>query len=170
MSEPTGTGAKPPPSVAKVATLATLGVLLAGALIGGGILWSLHRYGSASSCPAPSTTSAPQHLAASGPELDGNGWVNVGDVGDIRDRAELSPYYGTLGGRCEYWITLDHGTLYAYKSRIPGSSCAVIWNQPRHTFICNQTKQAIALSQLGRWPARVITSGPNKNSFEIDFG
>src|SRR4051794_27705604 len=45
MSDSTDPRPEPKSSVAKVAVIATLGVLLAGALIAGGITWSLHRYG-----------------------------------------------------------------------------------------------------------------------------
>src|SRR5262249_41555953 len=150
-------------------TVATLGVLLFGALVGGGIFWSLHRFGSKSSCPAPVPGTTVAATTTSGPELDGSGWVLIGDATDMRASAEPSAYYGHLGERCEYWIVLDHGVLAAYKGRLPGSSCAVKWKQPLHSFVCNQTKVEIPLAQLPRWPARLITSGPNKNSFEVNF-
>jgi hypothetical protein len=155
--------------MAKLVTIATLSVLAVGGLIASGIVWSLHRYGGGSSCP-PATSGATVAVSSSGPEIDDPGWVLIGDSADMRESAEQSPYYGNLGGRCEYWVVLDKGALAAYKARLPGSKCAVKWKDARKTFVCNQTKQPIALTELPRWPSRLITSGPNKNTFEIYFG
>jgi len=88
----------------------------------------------------------------------------------MRSSAKPSPYYGNLGGRCEYWVVLEHGELAALKARLPGSPCAVKWKQPRHAFVCNQTQVAIPRSHVPRWPSRLITSGPNRDAFEIYFG
>src|SRR4051812_18966319 len=87
MSEPSSQ-----PSVMRVAVLATLGVLLAGGLLAGGIAWSLTRYGGGSACPAPAAatergqidTGTTTTFATEGPEQTGNGWVVVGDVADMR--------------------------------------------------------------------------------------
>src|SRR6476660_9364845 len=105
MSEPAEPTAKPPPSMAKVATLATLGVLLFGAIVGSGIVWSLRRFGTKPTCPAarPGTT----HLVAlQGPEITGNGWMVVGDASILKQEAAGSAYYLTMGGRCEYWLVV----------------------------------------------------------------
>jgi hypothetical protein len=168
MSHVTEREAKVPPSMVKVATLATLGVLVFGAVVGGGIYWSLHRFGSKSTCPAARPES-PQLVALQGPELKGNGWMIVGDASILKQEAAGSAYYLTMGGRCEYWLVVRNKVLVAYKARLPGSTCAIIWNQPRHSFICNATKAIVPLSQLPRWPAREITSGPNKGNYEINF-
>jgi hypothetical protein len=168
MSEPTSPTDNPKASVAKVATLATLGVLLFGALVGGGLYWSLHRVPTKSACP-PAGTVVSQQVAPKGPELQGSGWTNIGDAAILKSETAGSAYYSTLGGRCEYWLIVRGNTLYAYKARLPGSTCAIIWNQKSHSFICHSTKELVSEHTLPRWPAREITSGPNKGNFEIDF-
>ena len=109
-------------------------------------------------------------MAPKGPEITGSSWTNIGDAATLKSESGGSAYYSTLGGRCEYWLVVRNDTLYAYKARLPGSTCAIIWNQPRHSFICNATKDLVSISELPRWPAREITSGLAKGGFEIDFG
>ncbi len=159
------------PGLTKVVVLATLSVLVVGGLIAGGLAWSLHLYGGGSSCPAAApagVTTTTEPLTDSGPITAP--WVVVGDAGGLTDQAKLSPYYLTLGGRCEYWLTLRNGTLYAVKARIEGLPCAVIWNDPKDNFICNQDGRIVPWDELERWPARVIKSGPRKGTFAINFG
>jgi hypothetical protein len=167
-TQPDQPATKPLPSMAKAVTLATLGVLLFGALVGGGIYWSLHRFGSQSTCPAASAVAQPQ-VAPRGPEISGPGWTTIGDASILKSEAAGSAYYLTSGGRCEYWLVVRNNTLYAYKARLPGSKCAIIWHQVSHSFICNATKVIVPLDKMPRWPAREITSGPNKGGFEIDL-
>jgi hypothetical protein len=167
-------GSAPKAGMARIFTLSLIAVLVAGGLIGGGLAWSLHRYGGGSSCPSSNKPEAealttPTTFLTKGPLESGPSWVIVGDTAGLSTQAEPSPYYLTLGGRCEYWLVLEHNVLYAYKARIANSSCAIIWNDPKHAFICQTTKAVVPKALLQRWPARTITSGPSKGSFEIEF-
>ncbi|HEY1739115.1 MAG TPA: hypothetical protein VGI86_10410 [Acidimicrobiia bacterium] len=170
MTAPADQAERRPPSTARVATLATIGVLLFGLVIGGGLYWSLHRFGSKGTCPSnASLQTAPKQVAPKGPQINGPGWQVVGDSSALIMETAGSAYYLTMGGRCEYWLIVRNNTLYAYKARLPGSTCAIIWNQRAHSFICNATKEIVPLAQLPEWPARMITSGTNNGSFEINF-
>ncbi|HEY3834456.1 MAG TPA: hypothetical protein VGO03_19340 [Acidimicrobiia bacterium] len=170
MTAPADQAERTPPNTAKVATLATIAVLLFGLVIGGGLYWSLHRFGSKGTCPATAALQrAPKQVAPKGPQINGPGWQVVGDSSALIMETAGSAYYLTMGGRCEYWLIVRNNTLYAYKARLPGSTCAIIWNQRAHSFICNATKVIVPLTQLPEWPARMITSGTNNGSFEINF-
>ena len=70
VSEPAELTPSKPPNTTRVAVMATVGVLLFGALVGGGLYWTLHRFGSKSSCPAPSTGSTVAATTTSGAERD----------------------------------------------------------------------------------------------------
>lgn len=142
----------PPPlrSDARTIVLATLGVLLFGAVVAAGLLYTLHRGGG-------------------GPSACG-GSVAVGDVSGIREQVEDSggAYYQTLGGRCEYWVTKHDGQLVALKARLTDRTCAVRYRSQNYEFLCDGS--VLRWSELEQWPSQTPKDGPNTNMFVIDFG
>ena len=148
------TDTSPPPgstSQAKTIILAALSIVTVGLLIAGGMYWSLNR-------GAPRRTTA-----------DCTGVQSIGSVEGLTHDAKLSPYYGTIGGRCEYWIALRNTTeLVAYKAEPVGRTCKIHYEAPKNGFLCDG--KLVAQSALQTWPGSNVTTGPKAGSFEIDFG
>jgi hypothetical protein len=127
--------------------LATLSVLAIGLLIAGAMLWVLNRGDATADCSGR----RPIGLAA-GLEID----------------AKLSPFNGTLGGHCEYWVVYRDGKLQAAKPHVPGRECTLDWYAPINGFRCNG--KPVEWNELQYWPSRVITDGDVAGTFEVDFG
>ena len=127
--------------------LAALSVVVVGLLIAGGMLLVLNRGDSTADC--------------SGPEP-------IGSAAGLQKQAELSPFNGTLGGHCEYWVIYRDGKLQAAKSRILGRDCSLEWYAPINGFRCD--REPVAWTELVYWPSRIITDGDFSGTFEIDFG
>ncbi len=138
------------PSDTRTVVLAVLAVLAVGALIFAGLLAALHRGGG-------------------GPNACG-GKVAVGDAKGLAQQVDDSggAFYQTLGGRCEYWVTVHGGKVVTLQARLPGRTCAVRYKSSNDTFSCDG--EVIPWDRLGRWPSRTISSGPNVGLLEIDFG
>ncbi len=78
---------------AKLLAAATVGVLMVGVLIAGGIFIATRN----------------THSAVCGQ-------LNVGDAAAIRtDLDQGGPYFQTGGGRCGFWLALDDGDIVAYR-------------------------------------------------------
>ncbi len=128
--------------------MAAASILAVGLLIAGGIYWSLRRGdGTGSGC---------------------GGTRPIGSTAGLLDDAKLSPYNGTLGGRCEYWIAYRNGHLVAVKPHIVDKTCSLMWDSSRNSFTC--AHDTVPWSEVQFWPSQEITSGPNNGVFEIDFG
>jgi hypothetical protein len=96
--------------------------------------------------------------------------VAVGNASGLRDQVADSggAFYQTLGGRCEYWVTLHDDRIVAVKARLSGRSCAVRYKSKTYEFLCDGTP--VPWSELEQWPSQTPTSGVNADMLVIDFG
>ncbi len=127
--------------------VAALSVLIVGLLIAGGMLLVLNRGDATAAC---------------------GGRTPIGLAAGLQVDAELSPFNGSLGGHCEYWVVYRDGKLQAAKSRVEGRDCALLWYTPINAFRCDGAP--VEWSELIYWPTRILTEGEFKGAFEVDFG
>jgi hypothetical protein len=125
----------------KLIVSATVAVLLAGLLVGGGMLIAT-RGG---------------HNIACGP-------LNIGSASDIRQKLDSGgPYFQAGGITCGYWLALADGNIVAYKVEQP-QNCPL--QRKRDHWECDA--RTVAPTELAQYPVSIQTVGQT-DSVVIDL-
>jgi hypothetical protein len=114
---------------------ATVGVVLAGLFIAGGMLIA----------------------TSSGSKNPTCGQLNLGQASDVRSRLEAQgSSFVTGGANCGFWLALDNGDIVAYQVHQP-SGCALNLRDRGTHWVCGS--RTVDAAQLARYPVDIRTIG-----------
>jgi len=116
----------------KLIVSATVAVLLAGLLVGGGMLIATRGGGDITCRP-----------------------LNIGSASDIRDKLQSGgPYFQPGGTTCGYWLALADGNIVAYKVEQP-QNCPL--QRKRDHWEC--ASRTVDAADLAQYPVSIRTVG-----------